>query len=51
MSRLFSQAKESKDSSQSLYSSLIGNALRQQQQDPASDFLMSYIMQPSSYGV
>jgi len=51
MSRLFGQAKESKDSSQSLYSSLIGNALRQQQQDPASDFLMSYIMQPSSYGV
>jgi murein DD-endopeptidase MepM/ murein hydrolase activator NlpD len=48
MSRLFGQAKESKDSSQSLYSSLIGNALRQQQ-DPASDFLMSYIMQPSSY--
>jgi murein DD-endopeptidase MepM/ murein hydrolase activator NlpD len=51
MSRLFGQARESKDSSQSLYSSLIGNALRQQQQDPASDFLMSYIMQPSSYGV
>jgi hypothetical protein len=51
MSRLFGQARKSKDSSQSLYSSLIGNALRQQQQDPASDFLMSYIMQPSSYGV
>jgi murein DD-endopeptidase MepM/ murein hydrolase activator NlpD len=51
MGRLFGQARESKDSSQSLYSSLIGNALRQQQQDPASDFLMSYIMQPSSYAV
>jgi hypothetical protein len=50
MSRLFGQAKQSRDSSQNIYSSLLSSAIAPQR-DLASDFLMSYVMQQNPYQV
>jgi len=50
MGRLFGQAKQSKDSSQNIYSSLLSSAIAPQR-DLASDFLMSYVMQQNPYQV
>jgi hypothetical protein len=48
MGRLFGQAKQSRDSSQNIYSSLLSSAMAPQR-DVASDFLMSYVMQQNPY--
>jgi len=50
MGRLFGQAKQSRDSSQNIYSSLLSSAITPQR-DLASDFLMSYVMQQNPYQV
>lgn len=50
MGRLFGQAKQSRDSSQNIYGSLLSSAITPQR-DLASDFLMSYVMQQNPYQV